>query len=301
MKPNQQATLVTVFSPSLRSQLATVVGQRVGVLHAKSVSEAMALLAHESVRMILLEPDAITDADLRHLRLLTKRRIGVTAVAVLSGNEVKNGGRLLDLGACGVRDFVDLRPAGGWHKLRDFLNQPAGRVQSLICHRLSSELTGASFGVRRFFDTLVRAAPIVTTSRRLAGELKVDPSTLVSRFHRARLPSPKQYLALTRLVYARALFETVDSIGWVAVELNYSSPQSFGRHVRMTLGMTAGQFKTQCSTGMILEHAIGQLVLPYRAVYSWFDPIGEGNPQLHMCPIARAAERPAGSDYAGRN
>ena len=74
-----------------------------------------------------------------------------------------------------------------------------------------------------------------------------DPSDFcllyfLSRFLRAALPSPKRYLAATRLLYAAALLEIPGfSVADAAYRLEYSSPQSFGRHVRAILGATASE------------------------------------------------------------
>ena len=60
----------------------------------------------------------------------------------------------------------------------------------------------------------------------------------MSRFARAGLPSPKNYLAAIRLLHAAFLFETAGlSVADVAYRLEYSSPQSFGRHLRAMLGL----------------------------------------------------------------
>ena len=66
----------------------------------------------------------------------------------------------------------------------------------------------------------------------------------MSRFTRAGLPSPKTYLAAVRLLYAAQYFESDGlSIADVAYRLECSSPQSFGRHLRSMLGITAGAVK----------------------------------------------------------
>jgi len=87
-----------------------------------------------------------------------------------------------------------------------------------------------------FFQTLFRCSPRVATVRRLSAALHVLPSTLMSRFFRAGLPAPKRYLAMARLVRAAHLFESRGfSVANVANHLDYSSPQSFGRHVRVLM------------------------------------------------------------------
>ena len=101
----------------------------------------------------------------------------------------------------------------------------------------------------------------------------------MSRFFRMELPTPKDYLATARLVRAARLFENAGfSIANVSNHLEYSSPQSFGRHVRSVLNMTAGQFRTRFDGVGMLEQFRQDLVLPYREKLILFHPIGGSAP-----------------------
>src|SRR6185503_16340949 len=96
------------------------------------------------------------------------------------------------------------------------------------------------------FEALFLAPPRLSTVRVLSHQLGVLPSTLMSRFFRAGLPAPKRFLAMARLVRAAYLFENRGlSVANIANHLEYSSPQSFGRHVRTLLDMTAMEFRAQ--------------------------------------------------------
>ena len=109
--------------------------------------------------------------------------------------------------------------------------------------------------------------------RGLTGRMQVAPSTFMSRFFRAGLPSPKRYLAAIRLLHAAALFETPGlSISDVAYRLEYSSPQSFGRHVRAGVGLTAGEFRTRYPFERALEDFMAQLIEPFQAQLQTFRP-----------------------------
>ena len=86
----------------------------------------------------------------------------------------------------------------------------------------------------------------------------------MSRFFRAGLPAPKRYLAVARLVRAARLFENPGfSVANIANHLDYSSPQSFGRHVRSVLGLTAVEFRRHYDGAAMLLHFREALVLPY--------------------------------------
>jgi AraC-like DNA-binding protein len=109
--------------------------------------------------------------------------------------------------------------------------------------------------------------------RQMAKQMNILPSTLMSRFFRAHLPPPKKYLSLARLIRAAKLFENPGlSVASVANYLNYSSPQSFGRHVRTVMKMSPVVFReTYDGTGM-LQYFRGELVLPYAEVLRSFKP-----------------------------
>jgi AraC-like DNA-binding protein len=97
----------------------------------------------------------------------------------------------------------------------------------------------------------------------------------MSRFFRWRLPAPKQYLALARLVRAARLFENPGfSVANVANHLDYSSPQSFGRHVRTLLNLTALQFRDRYDGEGMLQQFRTTLVTPYLEQLRQFRPLG---------------------------
>ncbi len=63
---------------------------------------------------------------------------------------------------------------------------------------------------------------------------------------------------------AARLFENPGfSVANVANHLDYSSPQSFGRHVRMLMHMTAVQFREQYDGEGMLDFFRRELVLPH--------------------------------------
>jgi AraC-like DNA-binding protein len=172
---------------------------------------------------------------------------------------------MLLLGQSGVRQLVDVRDPSGWRELRALLLSARGNdIQRLALGEIALDLTGASGDCLAFFDALFMAPPQVCTVRALARHLGVLSSTLMSRFFRAQLPAPKRYLAVARLVRAARLFENPGfSIANVANHLDYSSPQSFGRHVRTLMGMTAMEFRARYDGEGMLQHFREQLVLPY--------------------------------------
>jgi AraC-like DNA-binding protein len=208
---------------------------------------------------------------------LVKGFPGVPAVAVLSRHDGVSSERLLEMGACGIRRAVDLSDREGWRELRELVTDPASPAGSQILSEVIPALGIPTPDCQYFFEGLVRLAPGVTTVRKLAGRFGVAPSTLMSRFFRAELPSPKRYLASVRLVYASGMLEAPGlSLADVAYRLEYSSPQSFGRHLRTVLGVTAAEFRRRFPFRVVLEDFVARLIVPYRKRFRQFRPLDNG-------------------------
>src|SRR5205809_5936851 len=153
----------------------------------------------------------------------------------------------------------------GWQTLRNILaSQGSSDLQRSALSQISLDLPGVPKDCWRFFELLFDPSPKISTVRQLARHLNILPSTLMSRFFRARLPAPKRYLSLARLIRAARLFENPGlSVARVANHLDYSSPQSFGRHVRTVMDMTAVEFRRRFDGESMLRHFRTALVLPY--------------------------------------
>ena len=90
---------------------------------------------------------------------------------------------------------------------------------------------------------------------------------------RAKLPAPKRYLSLARLIRAARLFENPGlSVARVANHLDYSSPQSFGRHVRTVMRMSPVKFRATYDGQGMLQLFRRELILPHIDVLSNFRP-----------------------------
>lgn len=96
----------------------------------------------------------------------------------------------------------------------------------------------------------------------------------MSRFFRAALPAPKRYLATARLVRAAHLFENRGfSVSNISNHLEYSSPQSFGRHIRTLLHLTAVEFRDRYDGVGMFNRFREELVVPYVAQLRRLSPL----------------------------
>jgi AraC-like DNA-binding protein len=184
---------------------------------------------------------------------------------------------VLALGRSGVRSLIDARRPDGWRALRHALaGDGMSALEYLAATMLASDLEGAPQGCVRFFAALFATGPAPVTVRALATTLGVLPTTLMSRFFRLRLPPPKRYLALARLTRAARLLENAGcSLTSVAHHLDYSSAQSFGRHVRTLLGVTAAEFRRRYDGETAFQRFREDLVLPHLDVLRNFSPLGK--------------------------
>jgi AraC-like DNA-binding protein len=199
----------------------------------------------------------------------------IPAVALLSRADQQAHDRILRLGASGIHEVVDVSVPSGWHRLRTLMREPNTPVVARAMTALDGELHEAPPDCRFFFEVVLRRAPDLRTVQALALVLGVVPSSLMSRFYRSQLPSPKTYLAFARLLHAAYLFRCGGhSIADVANRLDYSSPQSFGRHLREFLGVTAGEFRRRMPFDTAVERFRERLVTPYRDRLLAFHPFG---------------------------
>lgn len=274
MRLEAAPTVATVLEPDERTRLDAAAAGCFAALHAGSVHEVIRAVRERPVHAILVSPRAVPRGALNEVDALVRDFPAVPTVAVVSRHDADASERLLALGASGVRRFVDLTDRRGWQHLRDLIADPASPVAARILAAVLPALGHPPTSCRLFFEHLVRVAPGVTTVRALARQLRVPPSTFVSRFLRSGLPSPKRYLAWARLLHAAAHLEDRGrSIADVAYRLEYSSPQSFGRHVRALAGCTAGEFRRRYPFARATAHYVDEFIIPFRGTFATFHPV----------------------------
>jgi AraC-like DNA-binding protein len=268
-------TIAAVLLPGERSRVDAAGTGCFAVLHRDSIPDAVRVVRERPVDAVLVSVHRVAAEQQETVAHLVRAFPGVPTVALVSHHDPDASEALLRLGASGVRQVVDVSAPGGWSRLRQVVGQPttraAARIQGPLLERLGPETPADA---RLFVEAMVRLAPETPTVRILARHLAVQPSTLMSRFARAALPSPKSYLAAVRLLHAAHLFEGgALSIADVAYRLEYSSPQSFGRHVRAMLGMTSSEFRHRLPFPVALERFLGTMLVPYLHTWREFRPL----------------------------
>lgn len=268
------APVITVLDPAERPRVDAAGAGLYRALHRDSLADALEDLKQRPVSALLLSVVRCGRERDQRMEAVVREFPSVPAVALL-GPEPPSAEALLHLGNAGVTRLVDVRTPAGWSRLRELLGSEAAQAADRAAlQAIREELGEVPPDCWRFFEALFTTSDRVTTVRALAGRMGVLPSTLMSRFFRARLPAPKRYLAYARLLRAARLFEDPGhSIADVSNALEYSSPQSFGRHVRTLLAMTAGEFRREHDAARMLERILDELVRPHRTALRTLRPL----------------------------
>ena len=267
--------IATVLLPFERPSVDAAGEGLYQTLHRDSVEDAMHDLKSHRARAVVISVACCSGSEASKVARLVREFPRIPAVALLTQLEPGTPRDVLYLGQSGVRTLIDVRTPKGWRELRETLISDRGvSVERMALGQLALDLTGAPTDCWRFFEALFASGPRITTVRGLSVQLGVLASTLMSRFFRARLPAPKRYLATARLVRAAHLFENPGlSVASVSNVLDYSSPQSFGRHVRTMLNMTAVDFRRRFTGQRMLDRFREDLVLPHLPTLRVFTPL----------------------------
>jgi AraC-like DNA-binding protein len=289
--PADLLPIATLLTPDERRRVDAAGVGCYQTVHRDSVDDLIRDLKSRQVHAVLVSVSC-AGAQAGRVASLVREFPRIPAVALLSELEGRTPQAVLALGHSGIRRLVDVRQAAGWRELRGALMADSGDGgRRGILSQLAVDLAGVPDDCWRFFEVIFTCSPRTANIRQLSRELEVVPSTLMSRFFRAGLPAPKRYLAMARLVRAARLFENAGfSVANVANHMDYSSPQSFGRHVRTLLRMTAGGFRQRYDGAGMFERFRLELVLPHltalRALRPLSAPPGWTSAESRRRPMA---------------
>jgi AraC-like DNA-binding protein len=272
--PPATGAVATFLTPIERQRVDAAGHGCYHALHRESLDELLVDLRTRSVSAVLVSVARYQSQHAPQVARLVREFPRVPAVALLTISEPSTTQALLALGQHGVRSLVDARDPKGWRDLRQLVSgETAGAFEQEAVTRLRADLAHAPADCWRFFEALFLAPASLSTVQQIARANNVVPSTFMSRFFRVKLPTPKKYLAMARLVRAARLFENPGmSVTHVANHLEYSSPQSFSRHVRQLMQCTPMDFRRQFDGDRMLTTFREQLVLPYLDILQQFEP-----------------------------
>ena len=259
-------------------------------IHRDSLGEVMRDLKERRISAVIVSVGRCVREEPAQMAAVVRAFPRVPTLALLSSAGETTAEAVLAVGNCGIRTLIDVREPDGWTRLRALLGREATRdADRAVMAVLRSDLRGVPEDCWRFFEELFNPDSSASTVRELASQLSVLPTTLMSRFFRAQRPAPKRYLAFARLIRAARLFENPGlSISDVANHLNYSSPQSFGRHVRTLLQITAGEFRCTYDGERMLDRFRQELIHPNIHVLRTLRPLAV-RPGMRLVPLSSAA------------
>jgi AraC-like DNA-binding protein len=267
--------VATVLTPIERIHVDVAARGAYSPVHHSRVDEVVEELRRTRVGAVIVSVSRYDAASTARMAAMVREFPRIPTFALLTDVQRSTPHAVHALGQIGVRTLVDVRQASGWRLLRErLMHEQPDEAQRTALAELARDLTDVSSDCWRFFEALFIARPYVATVRQLGRWLHVHPTTLMSRFYRAGLPSPKRYIDAVRLLQAAKLLENPGiSIAAVSHQLEYSSPQAFGRHVRMTYGIPAGEFRRSYTGALLLRQFRETLVLPYRNAFRSFQPV----------------------------
>lgn len=292
-------TVATLLAPGERPRFTLAAQGAFVTRHATTLHELATHLRDEPVAALLLSVSHIDTTQLPQLTRLLRAFPRIPKIAVLLEPPPHLHSALLTMGHLGARALVDVRTTTGWRDLRRVITRTDTLgIEALARERLNRELpANTPDDARMVLGSLFHLPSHITTVRQVANGLGVGATTFTSRFARAQLPPPRDYLAYARLVRVAHLLENPGcSISQAAHRLEYSSPQSFSRHLRFVLAISAANFRRDYTASAMLDRFIRDLVTPYRDQLRTFHPLAATPPWmprlLHSQPAAAAMPTP---------
>jgi AraC-like DNA-binding protein len=272
--PPLPRAVATLLTPTERAAVDAVGTGVYRAVHRASLDEVRRDLSARAADAVVVSAACCTPRDALRMAALLREHPRVPLLAVVSQGDGVHPQSLLALGRSGVRTVIDTRQAGGWRILREAMaGADTGFTPQVACAELRRRLPAAGDDCLALLDLLFVAQPCLHTVRALAAHVGVHPGTLQSRFVRHGLPPTKRYLALGGLVRAAIILDDArTSISTASHRLDYSSPQAFGRHVRLQLGLPAGEWRTRFDGEGMFARFCAELVDPYVERLSSFMP-----------------------------
>lgn len=268
-----QPPVSTLLTPDERSSVDAAGKGLCETLHRDSIDEVSRDVRERHAAAVVVSV-ARCVRETMNVAGLMREFPRIPTIALLSITEPAASHTVLSLGQSGIRTLIDVRVPDGWRALRKALADSAPiEVSRLALDALAVDLTGVSPACWNFFNALFSASPAITKVEALALRLHLAPSGLSCRLSRLGLPPARSYLSLARLTLAARLLENPGlSIANVANQLEYSSPQAFGRHIGVLLELSASTFRRTYDGARMLELFRQKLVLPYIEDLRRFDP-----------------------------
>jgi AraC-like DNA-binding protein len=273
--------LSTILTPAERSAVDAAGEGLYSTKHRSSLEEVRRDLREQAATAVLVSLACCSPRDAIRMASILRDHPRIPMMGLVTNAARVHPQSLLSLGRSGMRVVIDARESNGWSLLRESVadaDRSRFSIEAALWD-LRSRLPAAGEDCLGLLELCFTALPPLHTVRDVGELLGVHPGTMMSRFQRAGLPAFKRYLDLINLV--RAAHELEDhrrSIADVAIQLEYSSPQSFGRHVQLVMRMTASAFRSGFDCEGMYFRFVEECITPYVPQLSTFRPFRETAP-----------------------
>jgi AraC-like DNA-binding protein len=268
--------VTTILTPSERSAVDAAGEGLYRTMHRTSLDEVRRDLRDQSATAVLVSLACCSPRDAIRMAAILREHPRIPMMALVTNSQRVHPQSLLSLGRSGMRIVIDARESSGWNLLRETVaaGERGGFSVETAVAELRRTLMAAGDDCLALLELLFVATPALHSVREIARHAGVHPGTLMSRFQRAGLPALKQYADFANLVRAAHRLEDPNrSIADVAVSLEYSSPQSFGRHINLVLSLTASTFRATYDCEGMYRIYCERLITPYLAQLCAFHPL----------------------------
>ena len=126
--PADRPTIAAVLLPAERLKVEAAGHGCFTLLHRDSVPEAVRAVRERPVDGILLSVHRCPPNAVQEVRRLVHDFPGIPTVALVSTHDAASSETLLQLGATGLRQVVDVTGPAGWQRLRHLMAAPVTRA-----------------------------------------------------------------------------------------------------------------------------------------------------------------------------
>jgi len=217
---------------------------RFALAHARTWNDALATIRTRPVELAVVDPllaGCASATEITRLRVLFPS----LPLALYTTLSPAMATVLLALGQCGIHHVVFARYDDHPARLREVLEAEEARSASRqLREQLAWVLAPLPSELRWVLEEVLRSPAELQTVQQVAARARLDRRTFERWFLRLGLPSPRHFLAATRVLHAHRLLQdpgfTVDD---VAQRLGYGQTKTLQQHARTYLGLTLGEMR----------------------------------------------------------
>jgi AraC-like DNA-binding protein len=256
--------LVLAAVPDIQyHKLRRAVAVRFAVAHAQSWDAVLTSIRSRPVEIAVVDP--LLSGEPRGQEIERLRVLFPSLPLILYTSLTPQlAAVLLGLGQRGIHHVVFARFDDHPERLREVVESEemhAASRQLLV--QLAAALAPLPRELRWVLEEALRTPGDVQTIQQVAARARVDRGTCARWFARAGLPSPRHFLAATRVLYAHRLLQDPGfTIEDVAERLGYAQAKTLQQHARAYLGLTAGEMRLSLTPDQAAHRILGGFLTP---------------------------------------